>query len=323
MSPAPVPWRHDQHARDDVIAAVGGLWPGLVAAIAAPLLVNWFLVPPYGTFQIGDRQNEVTLVVFLAVAGLVSAFVSISAGRAAAAERGRVEAETTALAQSDALRASLLRAVSHDLRTPLASIKAAASSLREPDIVWSPEDQADFLETIEQNTDRLTTVITDLLDLSKLQAGAIEPAIADTSVEEVVAAALHSIDADEDVRLELPDDLVEVRTDPVLLERVVANLVANAIHFSPAGHPVRIAADQAGDRVELAIVDHGPGIAPDQRTHVRRPFQRLADAGPGGVGLGLAIADQMTTVVGAELRLRDTPGGGLTAVIDLPARTER
>ncbi|MFV0306961.1 MAG: DUF4118 domain-containing protein [Desertimonas sp.] len=329
---AVLPWRDDitvslvlslQLLGVVVIAALAGRWPGVVAAALAPLLVSWFLVPPYDSLRIGDRQHEVTLVVFLVTAGLVSALVSIAADRAAAAERRQLENETAALTQSDALRASLLRAVSHDLRTPLASIKAAASSLREPDIVWSDTDRADFLETIETNTDRLTTIITDLLDLSRLQAGTVVPALTDTSIEEVVAAALHSIDAGDDaVRLDLPHDLIDVRTDPVLLERVVANLVANAIRWSPASRPVRIAASRADERVALAIVDHGPGIAPDQRDQARRPFQRLADAGPGGVGLGLAIADQMSTVVGAQLTLRDTPGGGLTAVIDLPARRD-
>lgn len=303
-----------------MIAALGGLWPGLLAAVAAPMLVNWFLVPPYGTLHIGDRQNEVTLVVFLATAGAVSAFVSISAARAATAERSQLEAETAALAQSDALRTSLLRAVSHDLRTPLASIKAAVSSLRESDVEWSDADRADFLETIESNTDRLTALITDLLDLSKLQAGAVTPAISDTSVDDVVAAALESLDAGDGVRLALPREPIEVRTDPVLLERVVANLVANAIRWSPAARPVEIAATRAGDRVHLTIVDHGPGIDASERRRARQPFQRTADAGPGGVGLGLAIADQMSAVVGADLRLCDTPGGGLTAVIDLPAR---
>jgi two-component system sensor histidine kinase KdpD len=255
----------------------------------------------------------------LAVAGAVSAFVSISAARAAAAERRQLAAETAALARSDELRASLLRAVSHDLRTPLASIKASVSSLREPDIAWSETDRADFLETIETNTDRLTGIITDLLDLSRLQAGAVQPNLTDASVEEVVAAALDSIDAGDEVRIDLPEDLADVRTDPVLLERVVANLVANAIKWSPPMRDIRIGADRAGDRVELFIIDHGPGIAADQRTLVRRPFQRVTDTGAGGVGLGLAIADQMSTAVGADLRLQDTPGGGLTAVVDLPA----
>ena len=323
-----VPWREDvsvslalslQLLGVVTVAAVAGLWPGLVAAITAPLLVNWFLVPPYGSFHIGDRQNEVTLVVFLAVAGAVSAFVSISAARAAAAERRQLAAETAALARSDELRTSLLRAVSHDLRTPLASIKASVSSLREPDIAWSETDRADFLETIETNTDRLTGIITDLLDLSRLQAGAVQPNLTDASVEEVVAAALDSIDAGDEVRIDLPEDLADVRTDPVLLERVVANLVANAIKWSPAMRDIRIGADRAGDRVELFIIDHGPGIAADQRALVRRPFQRVTDTGAGGVGLGLAIADQMSTAVGADLRLQDTPGGGLTAVVDLPA----
>lgn len=321
-----VPWRDDvsvslalslQLLVVVTIAAVGGLWPGLVAAVAAPMLVNWFLVPPYESFHIGDRQNEITLVVFLAAAGAVSAFVSYSAARAARSERARVAAETAALEQSDELRGALLRAVSHDLRTPLAGIKAAVSSLREPDIEWSDTDRRDFLETIEANTDRLTGIITNLLDLSKLQAGTVEPTIRDTALGDVVAAALDSIDAGADVEIDLPDGSVAVRTDPALLERVIANLVANAIEWSPSS--VRIAATNGGDRVRLAIVDHGPGIEPDQRLQVRQPFQRRGDARSGGVGLGLAIADQMATTVGGTLALAETPGGGLTAIVELPA----
>ena len=287
-----VPWREDvsvslalslQLLGVVTVAAVAGLWPGLVAAITAPLLVNWFLVPPYESLHIGDRQNEVTLVVFLAVAGAVSAFVSISAARAAAAERRQLAAETDALARSDALRASLLRAVSHDLRTPLASIKASVSSLREPDIEWSETDRADFLETIENDTDRLTGIITDLLDLSKLQAGAVQPDLTDAS------AGRSGRRRARQHRRRRRGPHRPPRGSGRRPHRSRYSWSGSSPIWSPmpshGRHPlqhVRIGADRAGDRIELFIIDHGPGIDPDQRTLVRRPFQRVDDAAAGG-----------------------------------------
>ncbi|MCU1361394.1 MAG: histidine kinase, partial [Ilumatobacteraceae bacterium] len=231
-----------------------------------------------------------------------------------------VAAQADALEQADALRTSMLRAVSHDLRTPLAGIKASVSSLRQRDVHWTPEVRDDFLETIEDETDRLTSIVTNLLDLSRLQAGALRPALRRVALEEVLPSALHSLGhRADDVELDLPADLPDVWADPALLERVVANLVSNAITWSPADRAVRVRAASRGDDVLLQVVDHGPGIHPKNRANVLQPFHRLGDATTHhGLGLGLAIANGLTSAMDGRLELRDTPGGGLTVVMSLP-----
>ena len=179
-----------------------------------------------------------------------------------------VAAQADALEQADELRTALLRAVSHDLRTPLAGIKASVSSLRQRDIEWSPEARDDFLETIEDETDRLTSIVTNLLDLSRLQAGALRPALRPVALEEVLPAALHSLgDRADDVELDLPADLPDVEADPALLERVIANLVANAITWSPPDRAVRVGAVAASRHGAAADHRPRPGHPPEAPRH--------------------------------------------------------
>jgi len=235
-----------------------------------------------------------------------------------------IAAEAEALARADELRTAMLRAVSHDLRSPLASIKASVSSMRQPDVDWPAEARDDFLASIEDETDRLTSIVTNLLDLSRLEAGVLRPVLRSTSMEEIVPAALHAIGAGNDrVSIELPPDLPEVQTDPALLDRVMANLIGNALRWSPPDRRVRVQAHRTGGDVQVHVIDHGPGIPVAQRAVVVQPFHRLDDSGAsGGLGLGLAIADRFVAAVGGVLELRDTPGGGLTAVVTLPASTD-
>ena len=408
------------------ITAGGGPWPGLAAAVVAPLLANWYLIPPYHTFRVADGENLLELLVFVSTASIVSWFVSIASRRALEAQRAQREAatlaslsgsgnlelpeviveqlrrtfhldgvavlaeegrtpdvlaatgdapldvhdadlvaplasgyvvaatgrplspddhrvlraflgqlsrafeqqrlreiaaEADALARADELRTAMLRAVSHDLRSPLSAIKASVSSLRQPDVDFPPEVRADFLESIETETDRLTTIITNLLDMSRLEAGVLRPVLRSLSLEEVVPGALHGLGSrGEGVLVDLPADLPEVQADPALLERVVANLVGNAVHWSPPDRSVRVRAHRSGRDVQLHVIDHGPGIPVEQRSVVLQPFHRLDDSATGGgLGLGLAIADRLVAVMGGELELRDTPGGGLTVVVALPA----
>lgn len=230
-------------------------------------------------------------------------------------------AEADALARADELRTSILRAVSHDLRSPLASIKASASSLRQSDVDWPDEMRNDFLASIEDETDRLTTIVTNLLDMGRLQAGAIRPAVRATPLEEVLPAAIHSLGSrGSNVDLILPPDLPDTQADPALLERVLANVIANAVEFSPAGERIRVSAALHREEIQIYVVDHGPGIRLADRPTVVQPFHRLSDtASNSGVGLGLAIADGLTTAMGGTLELRDTPRGGLTVVVSLPA----
>jgi len=305
-----------------LVSAIGGHRPAVLAAVASPQLVNWFLVKPYGSFRIDDRENMVSLAVFIAVALIVSWFVAEAARRGLEAQaRAEVSARAEALHRADELRTAILRSVSHDLRTPLASIKAAASSLRASDVEWSDDDRSEFLRTIEEETDRLTSVVSDLLDLSRLQAGVLTPKLCAVSLEEVLPTALptrHEPSAGRIV-VDLPDDLPDISADPALMERVLANLVGNAVRHAPQDTEVIVAAAAHDGSVVLSIVDHGCGIPEADRQRVREPFQRLSDnMAQGGLGLGLSIVDGLVTAMHGTFELTDTPGGGLTASVTMP-----
>jgi two-component system sensor histidine kinase KdpD len=233
----------------------------------------------------------------------------------------RAAAEVRPIIEADRMRTALLAAVSHDLRTPLASIKAAVTSLRSPDVEFGPEDTAELLETAEESVDRLTRLVENLLDMSRLQAGALSVNAEPLTMDEVLPLALDGLGI-EPGRVVLGDTegAPPVRADPVLLERIVANLVANAARHSPPDHPVVLTASGLGGRVELRVIDRGPGIPREDRERVFQPFQRLGDNdNAAGVGLGLALARGLTEAMGGTLIPEDTPGGGLTMVVNLPA----
>ena len=229
-------------------------------------------------------------------------------------------AELRHLEEGNRVRTALLAAVSHDLRTPLAGIKAAVSSLRSPDVTWSAGDSAQLLATIEESADRLHTIVANLLDLSRLQSGAVAPVVREIGLDDVVARSLGSIEGQGRVELRVDPDLPPVLADPGLLERVVANLVDNALRHAPTDRPVTLAISQAGERVQLRVVDRGPGVPDAEKERMFVAFQRLGDApGREGLGLGLAVARGLTEALGGELVAEDTPGGGLTMVVELPA----
>jgi two-component system sensor histidine kinase KdpD len=231
-------------------------------------------------------------------------------------------AEAARLARADELRAALLAAVSHDLRTPLASIKACVSSLLQDDVDWTPEAITEFLATIEEETDRLTALVSNLLDMSRLQAGALTLHRRPVGVEEIVPAALSSLGdraRGDVVEVGVAETLPRVDADPALLERVLANLIDNALAWSPPGVAVRVEAGGVSGAVHVRVVDRGPGIPAAERDRVFLPFQRLGDRSSGaGVGLGLAVARGFTVAMGGELTVEDTPGGGTTMVVMLP-----
>jgi len=417
-----------------VVAVLGGILPGLIAALASVLLANFFFTTPYHTLVVDQRDSLIALVVFILVATTVSVTVDLAARSRVAAARSRVEAEMLSrftadpvsdtslvavleqvretfgmtsvallerhgdrehvaaavgpplrgrpaisvaageglrlvaegrdlfaedrrlltrlaaasarawegqqlageaaqsrqLAEVDRLRAALLAAVGHDLRTPLAGIKAAVSSLRQGDVTWSGAEKAEFLATIEESADRLDQLIANLLAMSRLQAGALSVDARPVPVDEVVAQALLGLPG-HDVVVDVPDDLTLAFADPGLLERVVANLIDNAQRFSPPDIPVRVEADDTGDRVRVRVVDSGPGVPESDWERMFAPFQRLGDrwgdrlgdrlgdrpAGA-GEGLGLAIARGFTEAMGGTLSPSKTQGGGLTMTLTLP-----
>jgi two-component system sensor histidine kinase KdpD len=250
--------------------------------------------------------------------------VAFAEQAAVALQQGRLAAqaaEADRLATGNSMRAALLAAVSHDLRTPLAGIKAASSALRTRDLELTEADRAELVATIDESADRLTALVDNLLDMSRLQAGVISPEVMPSDVPAVVHRALSWLDGAERRRVELewPDDLPAALADPGLLERVVANLVGNAVRHAPRG-PVMVGASTLDDHVELQVADRGPGVPPGDREKVFAPFQRLGDSPDGqGVGLGLAVARGLTEAMGGTLTAEETPGGGLTMVVSLPS----
>jgi two-component system, OmpR family, sensor histidine kinase KdpD len=250
----------------------------------------------------------------------------LAAQVAAALDRDRLRtqaAQAEALAEGNRMRTALLAAVSHDLRTPLASIKASVSTLRQTDVEWTEADEAALLATIEQSADRLDALIGNLLDMSRLTTGALQPFLRATAIDEVAPVALRGLDGGSDLQMKVPDGLPLVLTDPGLLERVLANLFANALAYSPPGRPPELHASEHGGGVLLEIVDHGRGVPDELKDQMFEPFRRLdrsgADPSGGtGVGLGLAVVKGFLDTIGGAVHPADTDGGGLTMQVLLP-----
>ncbi|MET7370735.1 sensor histidine kinase KdpD [Streptomyces sp. NPDC005566] len=247
---------------------------------------------------------------------------AFAAQAAVVLDRQRLVGEAEAarrLAEGNRIRTALLAAVSHDLRTPLAAIKAAVSSLRADDVAWSDADEAEFLAAIEDGADRLDHLIGNLLDMSRLQTGTVTPLIREIDLDEVVPMALGGV-PEGSVDLDIPETLPMVAVDPGLLERAVANIVENAVKYSPGRKRVTVAASALGERVELRVADRGRGVPDEGKERIFEPFQRYGDAPRGaGVGLGLAVARGFVESMGGTLGAEDTPGGGLTMVLTLKA----
>ena len=249
---------------------------------------------------------------------------AFAAYAAAALEQGRLAAEAEAarpIAEADRVRTALLAAVSHDLRTPLASAKAAVTSLRSQDIEWDEQDQDELLATADESLDKLARLVDNLLDMSRLQAGALAIFPRPADLAEIVARSLDDLGPPAGtVTVDIPEDLPEVAVDPAILERVISNVIANALRYSPPGTPPALTGSALRDRVELKIIDRGPGVPESQRNEMFVPFQRMGDTdNTTGVGLGLALSRGLTEAMGGTLEPDETPGGGLTMTLSLPA----
>ncbi len=265
--------------------------------------------------KLAARDRRVLSAVAAQAAGLVKQ-------RELTEEAGRAEA----IAKADDLRRSLLSAVSHDLRTPLAAAKAAVSSLRSDDVDFSAEDTSELLATIEESIDQLTALVGNLLDSSRLAAGVLKPELRRVYLEETVQRALLGISKGvtgfrrqglDRVKVDVADTVA--MADGGLLERVLANLIDNALRYAGVS-PIRVTAGQVGDRVLIAVVDEGPGIPRGTESQVFAPFQRLGDQNNSiGVGLGLSVARGFVEAMGGTISTTDTPGGGLTVEMDLAA----
>jgi two-component system sensor histidine kinase KdpD len=420
------------------VALVGGFIPAVVAALVGSLLLNYYFTPPIHLFTISDGNNILALVLFVAVAIVVSSVVDRAARRSKQAARASAESEllvTTAgsvlrgqqalaavlsrvreafsmesvtllergddqpdrratarrwvpvasvgeppllspesadaevpvtdrlvlalrgrplaatdrrvlgafaayaataleqerlaaaaeaarpIAAADRMRTALLAAVSHDLRTPLASAKAAVTSLRATDVRWTPEDRDELLATADESLDRLAHLVDNLLDMSRLQAGALAVFPRPADLAEIVARSLDDLGpSSREVVVAIPEKLPEVSVDPGIAERIIANLTANALRYSPPGTPPTLSGSTLLDRVELRVIDRGPGIPEEDRNRMFVPFQRLGDTdNTAGVGLGLALSRGLAEAMGGTLEPEETPGGGLTMTLSLPA----
>ncbi|MFS0734328.1 DUF4118 domain-containing protein [Microbacterium sp. 1P10UB] len=250
----------------------------------------------------------------------------IVAQLASALERStltRTAREASALAETDQVRSALLSAVSHDLRRPLAAAVAALGGLRAADGHLSDEDRRELLATADESLATLTTLVTDLLDVSRIEAGVLGVSVQPTDPAAVILGAVDELHlGPDDVELALDPDLPALTADPVLLQRVVVNVLANAHRFAPDGTRVRVTTSRLGSRAEIRVVDHGPGVEPDRRGEMFSPFQRHGDTdNTTGLGLGLALSKGFAEGMGGTLTPEGTPGGGLTMVIGLPAAT--
>jgi two-component system sensor histidine kinase KdpD len=309
--------------RAELLERSGGKWIRVaVSGSADPAAQKIrFEVRPDLALEVSGQRSSAT----------TSLLAGFTAQAVAALDRARLRtqaAQAEALAEGNRMRTALLAAVSHDLRTPLASIKASISSLRQTDVAWTPADEADLLATVEENADRLDSLIGNLLDMSRLQTGSLAPFLRPTSIDEVAPVALRGLDDGDRLLIAVPDGLPLVKADPGLLERVLANLFSNALQHSPADEPPALVAREAvaplsvtdPARVVIEVVDHGPGVPEEQREAIFEPFQRL-DHRSGGVGLGLSVAKGFTEAMGGTIEAVSTRHGGLTMRLTLLAAT--
>ena len=261
------------------------------------------------------------VLAFLAAA-VVGFFARDATGRTE--QRARAAAAAGAAgptAEADRMRAALLAAVSHDLRSPLAAAAAAVSCLRSPDLQLTAADQDELLATAEESLDLLSRLAATLLDVTRLQAGARSVFPRPADLAEIIACSLASLGpSGQTVRVDLPPGLPKVVADPPVMERVIANLTANALRYSPAGSPPLLTVSTSSGRIELHVIDCGPGVPLADRERMFAPFQRLSDTdSTTGVGLGLAVSRGLTEAMRGTLQPAQTPGGGLTMTMSLPA----
>jgi two-component system, OmpR family, sensor histidine kinase KdpD len=317
------------------VAVAWGIVYAVGTAIASMLCFNFFFLPPLYTLTLEDSRNWFALLVFLVTAVVVSELASRSRRRAEEAEaallalrelteeRERLAAEALeaeALRRSDAMKTALLRTVSHDLRSPLMAILTSAGALAHDEFSLPEEDRRELFETILGEAERLSQLVSNLLDLSRLQAGAAAPDPGDWPVDDIVLQAVDGVEAGSRVEVALPeDDAPLVHADLHQAERILANLVENALRYSPADEPVRLQVRVTGSEVLVRVVDHGPGIPSGEAERIFEPFQHGSRRGStSGAGLGLAIARGFAEANGGRVWVESHAGQGATFVLALP-----
>ena len=322
-----------------LISAVWGLRLGLVTAVISAVAFNFFHLPPLGRLDVRADHDLVALVVFAIVAVASGNLADLARAQAAESERRREEAdralaelaalererermqaeaiEAEAFRRSDELKTSLLRSVSHDLRTPLTTIIAAGSALDSPSA--TPSERRELSEAVVEEGHRLSRLVENLIDVSRLEAGKAAPRREPVALAEVLEAARRSIGSGgELVRLALDEDLPALSVDPAQIERAFANLLDNAVVHG-AGEPVLVRSRLVGPRLIVRVVDRGPGIPESQRGHIFEPFYRAPSGSGSGSGLGLAIAKGFVEANGGELEVESLPGQGTSFVVSFEA----
>jgi len=301
------------------VAVTYGLAYAIPVSVASMLTFNFLFLPPVHTFALHDSANWVALAVYIVVAVVVSELAT----RSRRLTRQAVEAET--LRQSDAVKTAVLHAVSHDLRSPLTAIRTASEGLDNPTLELSPVERTELFETIRIEVSRLERLVENLLDLSRLEAG---PALRKPelwTIDTLLARALEQLGADADrVEVELPTDLAPLRVDAAHIERVLVNLLENALKFSSPTDPVEVFAAPSSGGVIVRVRDRGPGIDESDRDRIFDAFERGSSAGRGS-GLGLAIARGFAEANGGRVWVEPTSPGraGSTFVLELPVIAER
>ena len=323
--------------------------PALVASVLAAFCFNFFFLPPFGTLHIADPENWVALAAFLLTAVVAGQLSTRARHRAEEAEAGRLEIErlyeelraaferasqAEALRQSEKLKSALLDAVTHDIRTPLTSIKASVTTLLDElrgktyggqAVALDEEGHREMLEVIDEESDRLNRFVEGLIELARIEAGELRLRLRWGAVDEVVSAALSraaSLTKNHMVSVEIEDELPVVRVDPHAVAEVVYTLVDNAAKYSPPGTSIRVEAARAkGEMIRIAVEDEGQGIVPEMRERVFDKFFRATrdgDAGghqPPGTGMGLAIARGIVEAHGGRVWAESGVGAAGTRVV--------
>ena len=290
------------------VAALWGLPYAVAVSVVSMVAFNFFFLPPTHTLRLADSENWVALAVYIVTA------ISVSELAARARRRARELRETETLRRSDAVKTAVLRSVSHDLRSPITAIMTASDVLEDSGESLTPDEREELHSSIRLQIQRLDRFVGNLLDLSRLEAGAARPVPELWTVDGLIARALEAI-GPENARIEvsIPEDSPPVSVDAAQLEHALVNLLENALKFSSVTDPVELRAESAGPEVILRITDHGPGIARDERASIFEPFHGS------GSGLGLAIARGFVQLNGGRLWIESDPGRGTTFALAFPA----
>lgn len=317
-----------------VVAAgsLGGLRAAIVVSFLAALALNVAFIEPFWTLKVAAWDDWVALGVFLVVAIVIGALVAALADRERAAQEREAESRTLSerlgreadraqvLEQIDEQRAALLRSVSHDLRTPLATIRAVASDLRDG-VVYDDETRLELLSSVCDEAERLDRLVGNLLSMSRIEAGALKPDRQAVDVDELVAdrvRRLRRLFAKVRLQVDVAHDLPLVNGDYTQVDQVLTNLMENAARHAPQGSILRIEARPRGENVEIRVADEGIGVPPYLRARIFEPFRR--EEGSRSSGVGLAICKAVVEAHGGSIGVEDTPGGGATFAFTLPVR---